>query len=124
MPRVKTNRTQPGAQFTLSDHLTGACLTRDEVSGYCLVGGGLQQFVNVVVDRARNVLARVLVGHDDSPRAARRGALALGVAVFTATGRVRTGARWANASRSCERPRWMRERTVPSLSPSVAAISS
>src|SRR5690606_34840974 len=34
------------------------------------------------------------------------------------------GERWASALRSCERPRWMRERTVPSLTPRVAAISS
>ena len=34
------------------------------------------------------------------------------------------GARCASASRNCVRPRWMRERTVPSLIPSVAAISS
>ena len=34
------------------------------------------------------------------------------------------GARWARASRSCTRPRWMRLRTVPSLMPRVAAISS
>ncbi len=34
------------------------------------------------------------------------------------------GARCARASRSWARPRWMRERTVPSLTPSVALISS
>ena len=34
------------------------------------------------------------------------------------------GARWANDSRSWARPRWMRERTVPSLMPRVAATSS
>ena len=37
---------------------------------------------------------------------------------------VSRGSRWASASRSCTRPRWMRLRTVPSLIPSVAAISS
>ena len=31
------------------------------------------------------------------------------------------GARWASDSRSWARPRWMRERTVPSLMPRVAA---
>ena len=36
----------------------------------------------------------------------------------------RVGARWARASRSCARPRWMRERTVPSLRSSTSAISS
>lgn len=35
-----------------------------------------------------------------------------------------SGERCARALRSCERPRWMRERTVPSLTPRVAAISS
>ncbi len=34
------------------------------------------------------------------------------------------GARWARAARSWARPRWMRERTVPSLRPSTSAISS
>ena len=33
-------------------------------------------------------------------------------------------ARWASAWRSWTRPRWIRERTVPSLTPSVAPISS
>jgi pimeloyl-ACP methyl ester carboxylesterase len=36
----------------------------------------------------------------------------------------RRGARCSRAARSCARPRWMRLRTVPSLMPSVAAISS
>ncbi len=36
----------------------------------------------------------------------------------------RRGARWASAWRSCTRPRWIRLRTVPSLMPRVAAISS
>ena len=35
-----------------------------------------------------------------------------------------TGARWASAVRSIARPRWMRERTVPSLASRIAAISS
>ena len=35
-----------------------------------------------------------------------------------------TGARWASAWRSCVRPRWMRERTVPILTPRTSAISS
>lgn len=35
-----------------------------------------------------------------------------------------SGARCARAARSWARPRWMRERTVPSLMPSVAEISS
>ena len=39
-------------------------------------------------------------------------------------GRPRPGARWASAWRSCTRPRWIRLRTVPSLMPRVAAISS
>ena len=34
------------------------------------------------------------------------------------------GARWASAVRSMARPRWMRERTVPSLVPRISAISS
>ena len=34
------------------------------------------------------------------------------------------GARWASALRSMARPRWMRERTVPSLAPMISAISS
>lgn len=34
------------------------------------------------------------------------------------------GARCLRAARRCERPRWMRLRTVPSLTPRVAAISS
>jgi hypothetical protein len=36
----------------------------------------------------------------------------------------RPGARCSSASRSWARPRWMRLRTVPSLMPSVAEISS
>ena len=36
----------------------------------------------------------------------------------------RRGARCSRAARSWARPRWMRLRTVPSLMPSVAAISS
>ncbi len=39
------------------------------------------------------------------------------------TGRT-PGARWAKASLRSTRPRWMRERTVPTLMPKVAAISS
>src|SRR5262249_47906365 len=38
--------------------------------------------------------------------------------------RSRLGARWSRALRSRERPRWMRERTVPILMPSTSAISS
>src|SRR5690606_29850439 len=34
------------------------------------------------------------------------------------------GARWASALRSIVRPRWMRERTVPSLASMISAISS
>src|SRR5205085_6685945 len=33
------------------------------------------------------------------------------------------GARWASASRSMARPRWIRERTVPSLASMMSAIS-
>jgi hypothetical protein len=42
-----------------------------------------------------------------------------------AAGRPRwRGRRWSSAARSWARPRWMRLRTVPSLTPRVAAISS
>ena len=34
------------------------------------------------------------------------------------------GSRWASFSRSMVRPRWIRDRTVPSLTPSAAATSS
>lgn len=34
------------------------------------------------------------------------------------------GWRWANAVRNCARPRWMRERTVPSFTSSTSLISS
>ena len=50
--------------------------------------------------------------------------LATGARSTSRAGRASLGSRCARASRSWARPRWMRERTVPSFTPSVAAISS
>ena len=68
---------------------------------------------DVVGERGDRLVGQVLLTHQSTASAGEPGS----------AGR-RPGARCASAWRSSTRPRWMRERTVPTLMPSVAAISS
>jgi hypothetical protein len=82
--------------------------------GEVLLGTGGDVGGQPAVDEGRDPRPEVRAAHDpSSPRASVRRALTPA-----------RGARCARASRSWARPRWMRERTVPSFTPSVAAISS
>ena len=109
------------AQPTLLGDVVGADLAGDEVA--------VPRPLAVHGEAAGGVLRQLLtlalhphgVGHT-TPAAGRRmmpARLLVGVVVVEGC-----GARCASDSRSWARPRWMRERTVPSLMPRVAATSS
>ena len=108
------------AKATLLRDVVGAGLAGDEVTvprplpvQRQPAGGVLRQLVPLALHPHR-------VGHT-VPAAGRRMIRPRALVGVVVEG---CGARCASDSRSWARPRWMRERTVPSLMPSVAATSS
>ncbi len=99
------------------DQPTTSRAGEDVRPGPLRLGGG-----QLAVDQRRRLRTDVSAErqhHRTCP--AMRGPIRRGPANRVRPGR---GARWASAVRSWARPRWMRERTVPSLRPRTSAISS
>jgi hypothetical protein len=91
------------------------------------VGAAVRAARHVSQGPVADVVRQRAVGQrTDSGRQALRPMSALDHASPPASSGARAarGRRCASAARSCERPRWMRDRTVPSLIPSVAETSS
>ncbi len=88
----------------------------------------------LTVDESRQALPEVVIGpaaalgtaHSAPPSSAHvpAGTAARTDSSRTARSERTRGERWRSALRRCERPRWIRLRTVPSFTPSVVAISS
>ena len=114
-PRSNDRLGQPGLDPALAlDQVAARVAGVDVLPGPLLLGGG-----QLAVEQRADARSRGGRSRGDPARPRRAGGRA-GVPRAGPS----TGARCASAARSMARPRWMRERTVPSLASRISAISS